>query len=175
MPSSGPPGAPLLTTERLDLRPLAAADVDAAHALWTDPGVRRYLWDDIVIPRERAQAVIAESERNFRDHGFGLWGVRERGKPALLGFCGFRKGDLMVEPELLCGFLPAYWGKGLAAEAARAALEFGFQRLGLTAVGAATDAPNTASIRVIERLGMTFVRRDTVNGLDTVFYRLQKP
>ena len=66
-------------TPRLSLRPLGVADAGAAHRLWTDPDVRRHLWDGRIIPRERGVEVLAASERDFAERGFGLWGVHERG------------------------------------------------------------------------------------------------
>ncbi len=80
--------APTLRTPRTDLRPLTAADLDAAHALWTDPDVRRYLWDDVVISRERAAEALARSEGDFTSHGYGLWAVYQHHGGPLLGFCG---------------------------------------------------------------------------------------
>lgn len=161
-----------LATARLDLRPLRLADLDAAHQLWTDPEVRRFLWDGEVIPLERAADVLAASERDFAEAGFGLWGIRPQGDRTLVGFAGLRRGELLPEPELLFGLLPAWWGKGFAVEGAAAVLAHGFGALGLRWIGAATDQPNRRSIQVLARLGMRYTRRATVHGLDTVFYRL---
>ena len=138
------------------------------HALWVDPDVRRYLWDDVIITRERAAEAVAASVSDFERHGYGLWSVRVKTSGALGGFCGLRSSD--GAPELLYGFLREYWGHGYATEAAAAVLDHAFRSAGTTAVDAATDAPNAASIRVLERLGMKFVKRAAVNGLDTMFY-----
>jgi ribosomal-protein-alanine N-acetyltransferase len=74
---------------------------------------------------------------------------------------------------LLYGLWPAWWGTGLATETGQAVLRYAFG-LGHESVEAATDPPNVASIRVMERLGMSFHKRDKLNGLDTVFYRLTR-
>ena len=163
--------APILRTARVDLRPLTHADLDAAHALWTDPDVRRYLWDDQVIPRARVVEALATSDRNFAARGYGLWGVYRTGEEGLIGFCGCQVGD-DGRAELLYGLTAAWWGQGLATESASAVLDHLFGPLGQTEVMALTDAPNAASARVMERLGMTFERRGDHHGLDTVFYRL---
>jgi len=162
----------VLVTERLELRPIGAPDVDAMHALWIDPDVRRYLWDDVIISRERAAEAVAASASDFANHAYGLWSVRLRMTGALGGFCGLRSAD--AAPELLYGFLREYWGQGYATEAAAAVLDHAFRTLGLSAIDAATDAPNTASMRVLDRLAMSLVRRAVVNGLDTVFYRISR-
>jgi ribosomal-protein-alanine N-acetyltransferase len=162
-----------LITARTTLRPVAADDVQALHALWTDPGVRKYLWDDTIITRERAAEVVGASTEDFAAHGFGLWAVHETATGEWIGFCGFRSSDAN-DVELLYGIWPRYWGQGLATEAARAVLSYAFLTLGVTGVVAATDVPNHASVQVLERLGMQFERRGLLNGLDTVFYRLPR-
>ncbi len=163
--------APELTSARLHLRSLEDGDVEAMHRLWTDADVRRFLWDDVVIPREQTAAVIAASSDDFVRHGYGLWGVCLNSTGEFVGFCGFRASET-GEPELLYALAPAYWGCGLATEAAATVLTCGFSQLGFTRVVAATDTPNWASVRVIQRLGMAFERRGWLNGLDTLFYSL---
>jgi ribosomal-protein-alanine N-acetyltransferase len=72
------------------------------------------------------------------------------------------------------GLAKPWWGCGLATEASRAALEYAFGVLGAGRVTAVTDPPNVASVRVMERLGMRFVHRGTVNGLESVVYELRR-
>jgi ribosomal-protein-alanine N-acetyltransferase len=163
----------VLTTARTTLRPLVADDVPALHALWTDPDVRKYLWDDTIITRERAAEVVAASDDDFAAHRFGLWAVHETATGDWIGFCGFRS-SVAKDVELLYGIWPRYWGQGLVTEAARALLAYAFLTLGVAEVSAATDVPNEASARVLKRLGMQFERRGLLNGLDTLFYRLSR-
>lgn len=159
-----------LRSARLELRPFTTAHCDAALALWQQPGVRRYLWDGRVITRDQALEALLLSERDFREHRFGLWGMHLPGEPALLGFCGLRTAELVAEPELMFGLDDGFCGRGLAWEGARAVLQHAFDELGLPAVGAATDAANRRSSRLLEKLGMHLVRRADHNGLDTLFY-----
>jgi RimJ/RimL family protein N-acetyltransferase len=165
---------PALATERLRFRPLGPDDVEAAWRLWTDAEVRRYLWDGEIISRERAADVLAASERDFAERRFGLWSIREGESAEIIGFAGLRSGAPGPVAELLYGLLPGWWGRGLATEAARAVLSYGFGVLGLERIDAATDVPNTASARVLERLGMRFQRRAMVGELDTLFYSLAR-
>jgi len=162
----------LVTTARLSMRPLSFDDLESAYALWTDPGVRRFLFDDQIISREQAESEISQSIERFETDGCGLWGVSLREQPGLIGFCGYRPFHDPPQLQLLYGFYPDQWSKGLATEAARAMIRFGLEELGLPSVIASTDAPNTASRRVMEKAGMSFNRRETINGLDTVSYSL---
>ena len=68
----------------------------------------------------------------------------------------------------------AHWNRGLATEAARALLRFGFEERGFPTIRASTDALNTASIRVLEKIGMRFHKRELSNGLDTVYYTIAR-
>jgi NAD-dependent deacetylase len=164
-----------LPTARLSLRPLLPADLEAAHSLWTEADVRRFLWDDKIIPVEMAEDALGASARDFADRRFGLWGLHERDAPdALIGFCGLRTGGIASEPELLFGLRPSHWGRGLATEASRAVMDYAFGALGLPEVVAATDAPNERSARTLLRLGMMFERRADHQGLDTLFYRRRR-
>lgn len=162
-----------LDTERLRLTPFTMGHLDALHELWTDPEVRRYLWDGEVIPRERAAELITDSQRNFAERGYGFWAMLLREEEdALVGFCGYRSFDGSGVPELLYGILPRCWGKGLVSEAAHAVIRDGFEHKGFTRIIAATDTPNQSSVKVMQRLGMVFLRRGEFHGLDTVFFEL---
>lgn len=161
-------------TERLRIRPYRADDLDDLHRMWTDPGVRRYLWDDEIIPLETARLAMQASIDSTDAHGYGHWAVCPRRADTLIGFCGFRAFDDGPEIELLYGLLPAYWGKGLATEGSRAMLRWGFAQYPWPRVLALTDAPNLASIEVMKRLGMSFLERREHHGLDTVFYVMER-
>ena len=159
-----------IVTGRLCLRPLTPADTGALHRLLIQPGMRRYLLDDEVIPRARAQFFIDTSVASFAANGHGLWGATLKGNDALVGFCGFW---LFHEPprlELLYGLGDEHHGKGFATEMAAAMIRHGFEALRLDRIEASTDAPNTASIAVMERAGMAFWKRDLSGGRDTIFY-----
>jgi len=166
-----------LETTRLLLHPFTWDDVDVLHRLWTDPMVRKYLWDDQIIPRETVVEVVEASLESFRQHQFGFWTLSFRERGALVGFCGLRhfmddsgSQPEMAEVEILYGVAAQHWGKGIATEAARAVLQFGFEEAGLERIYAGADPPNAASIRVMEKLGLRFARQTLVNGLEAVYY-----
>lgn len=159
-----------LRTQRCELRPVAAADVAELHALWITAGVRRFLWDDEIIPLERAAEVVAASGRLFARHGFGLWALRLKDLPAIQGFAGIWPFRDPPEFELLFGVAEPLWGRGYAVEAAGVVLTYCAAELDMRVVRASTDAGNRASIRVLDKLGFDLVRHATVDGLDTIFF-----
>ena len=165
----------VLNTQRMRLRPISPDDVDALHALWTDPDVRRYLWDDRIIPRETVEEIVAQSLATFESDGYGFFALEMQDQTAdLIGFCGHRRADVEGQIELLYGIHPTYWGEGLVAEAANEVLRFGFESCDFDRVIAATDTPNQQSVRVLQKLGMTFECRREFHGLDTVFYSMTR-
>jgi [ribosomal protein S5]-alanine N-acetyltransferase len=162
-----------LSTSRCDLVPVTQADAAALHALWTSPGVRRYLWDGEIISRERTDEAISASEELFDRRDFGLWLLRERFDHSLVGFAGLWPFREPEEFELLYGISEAMWGHGYAVEASQAVIDYCFTQLGMPVIHASTDVDNGASVRVLEKLGFVQTRRQTVNRLDTIFF--EKP
>ncbi len=167
-------GVQRITTERLTMRPYRDEDLEPLWRLWTDPDVRRFLWDDRVIERAEAEEAMRDSMALTAAHGFGHWAVTLRDDRALIGFCGLRFLDAPPDVELLYGLAPAYWGRGLATEAARAWLQRGFDTHGCARIWALTDFGNVRSEQVMQRLGMQFDTRLEHHGLDTIRYVLSR-
>ncbi len=167
-----------LETARLSLQPFTSADLDFLYSLWIDPQVRRYLWDDQIISREQANEVIEASLASFDSTGYGFWLVRLKEGESPVGFCGLRQfsNTAIVEAqvEILYGISPGHWGEGLAVEASSAVLRFGFERLQLARVYAGADLPNTASFRVMEKLGMQFDHQARLHGLEATYYMITR-
>jgi ribosomal-protein-alanine N-acetyltransferase len=175
MPStSSPDVAPALSTERLQLRPFSSENAEALHAVFVDPGVRRYLLDDQVVERDWVEKEIADSAARFEGGSLGLWSVARTGAGAVIGFVGFREFFEPPQLQLLYGLLPSAWGEGLATEAAAAVVRYAFVEVGVSQIVAATDLPNRASERVMRRLGMSFLEVIANRGQPTLFYRLSR-
>lgn len=161
-----------LRTARLHLRPLREPDVDALHALWTQPSLRRFLWDDRRLTREQTRDAVAQSAWWFEQQGYGLWAAHD-GEGALVGFCGYGFFRDEHELELLYGVDEQQWMRGYAREMAQALVAYGFDTLGLGEIRASTDAPNLGSQRVLRRLG--FVRDATRPPTDgKLYFRLSR-
>lgn len=161
-----------IETARLRLRPFTPEDVDDFHRLFIDPDVRKYLCDDKVISREQAASFIDASLASFETNGFGLWAVLPNEEDTLIGFCGFWFFYDPPELQLLYGIAPAHWGKGLATEIAKAMIRYGFEEHSFERIIASANAPNLASLRVMEKAGMTFEKRVCINRLELVYYAI---
>jgi ribosomal-protein-alanine N-acetyltransferase len=152
----------VLRTERLLLRPVTPLDLTALVLHWTQPDVRRFLFDGAVLSTGEIITVIAESSRDFAAAGYGFWIIQEQAAGPLAGTVGLRLLD-NPGPEIVYSLTPAVWGKGYATEAVGAVVDHALGPLGLPEVVADVDNGNTASTAVIERLGL--VPFDEVPGL----------
>ncbi|MCZ4497193.1 MAG: acetyltransferase, family protein [Thermoleophilia bacterium] len=146
-----------IQTERLLLRRWRAADRAPFADLNADPAVTEFLAG--ALTREQSDAMIDRIEAGFAEHGFGLWAMERRSDRLLLGFTGLSVPafDAHFTPAVEVGWrlARAAWGHGYATEAARAALGFGFTKVGLEEVVSFTVPQNVRSRAVMERLGMT--------------------
>jgi [ribosomal protein S5]-alanine N-acetyltransferase len=152
---------PDLTTARLRLTPATDADVDALWTLWKHPQVRRFLWDDIEIDRDRARATIGEAAA-VAAQGLGLWIITPRDSPGTLVGCAallpvgtsaeyYPPFAGAVEP--LIALAPEHWRQGYAQETLAALIEYATATLHLERLVAVNDVPNAASDRLLQRLG----------------------
>jgi 3-dehydroquinate dehydratase / shikimate dehydrogenase len=152
------PGDATLRTERLLLRPWRAGDRAAFAELNADPHVME--WFPSTLTRAESDVLAERIERRMDVHGWGLWAVEVPGIADFIGFVGLSPADQTLGyPSVEVGWrlAPSYWGRGYAAEGARAALTFGFQKLALEEIVSFTSVGNVRSRRVMEKLGM--VRR----------------
>jgi [ribosomal protein S5]-alanine N-acetyltransferase len=143
-----------LTTRRLVLRPATAQDHADLLAHWTAPEVREFLFDGAILSPADVTGAIEDSARTFADAGYGLWLIRERERTGLVGTAGLRPLE-DLGPEVIYSLTPGARGKGYATEAARAVMVHALGPLGLPEVLAEVDEGNAASVKVIERLGMS--------------------
>ena len=144
----------LLSTERLVLRPVTTDDHAAVLAHWTQPDVRRFLFDGAALSGVEVAETIEESIGDFAARGFGVWLIELGSTADLIGTAGLRPlGSSGL--EIFYSLAPDAWGHGYATEAARAVVEYGLGPLGLPEVLAEVDEGNAASVAVVKRLGMT--------------------
>jgi RimJ/RimL family protein N-acetyltransferase len=177
-----------LRTPRLVLREWRDEDSASFAAMSADARVMRYLapFPD----RAAIDAWVASAQNHWHEHGFGKFVVELPGEAAFIGVVGLDHVRFAVPfapaIEAVWRLAPAYWGQGYAVEAARAAIDDGFGRLGLDQVVAYTVVDNQPSRRVMERLGMTRESREDFDFLHPrvpeghklqrhVLYRIRRP
>lgn len=164
---------PTLETNRLILRPFREADVEPLYALMQDPDVVRYIGDRRVPTRQECWRGIAGWIGHWALRGYGLWAVEERESGEFIGRIGLINPVDWPGPEVGYTIGKRWWGRGYATEGARAAMDWGFERVGFDELISLIDPGNTASVGVATKLGETlrgetelFGHRVLVYGID---------
>jgi RimJ/RimL family protein N-acetyltransferase len=142
-------------TERLLLRRWRESDLEPFAALNADPVVMEHFQG--LQSREVTEAFVGRIEAHWEAHGWGLWAVEVPDVAPFIGFVGlWPADDVTGEPMVEVGWRAAraYWGHGYVSEAAREALRFGFEDVGLDEIVSFTVPQNQRSRRVMERIGL---------------------
>lgn len=154
-----------IETARLRLRRWMPGDLAAFAAMNADAEVNRHLLGPLDAATSRM--MMQRIEAHFSVHGFGLWAIEHRERGELLGYAGLQMVpfDAAFTPAVEVGWrlTRAAWGQGYATEAARAALDDGFDRLDVEQIVAFTVHANARSEAVMQRLGM---QRDIAGDFD---------
>jgi RimJ/RimL family protein N-acetyltransferase len=148
-----------LVTTRLIVRPMSIADAGFILTLLNEPSWLRFIGDRGVRTIDDAKNYITQGPvAMYASLGFGLCTVELRDSACPVGICGLLKRDYLDAADIGFAFLPAYWGKGYAYEAANAILNFAKADLGLKRILATTRPENIASQKLLEKLGLRFER-----------------
>ena len=149
----------VLQTERLSLRKMSPDDAEFIVELLNDSAFLRFIGDKGVRTIEDArQYILTGPMDSYERHGFGLWLVELKGSRTPIGICGLLKRDTLPDVDIGFAFLPQYRSRGYAFESAAAVMNYGRGVLGLRRVVAITNEDNAGSIRVLEKIGMSFDR-----------------
>ena len=160
-------------TERLILRPFTLDDADAFFEFNKDPEVVKYTGNPPTLSIEEAKEII---ERvifpQYSKNGMGRLAVIKKENQEIIGFCGLKFIEEENETDLGYRFLRSEWGQGYATESAKAVLKHGFEDLGIERIIARVDKRNINSLRVIEKLGMTYDSDILCESLPSVKHKI---
>ncbi len=153
-----------LKTQRLILRPWQTSDLKPFAEMNADSDVMRYY--PSVLSTSESDELAEKISARLSENGWGFWALELKDNGEFIGFTGLNKPgyDLPCNPCVEVGWRLSkkHWGKGYATEAAQASLQFAFEELNLDSVVSFASAVNTASWRVMERIGM----RNTHNNFN---------
>ncbi|HEX7296496.1 MAG TPA: GNAT family N-acetyltransferase [Pyrinomonadaceae bacterium] len=163
-----------LETDRLKLRGWRNEDFDAFAELCADPEVMQFLGGK---PLDRLEAwrQFAFHVGHWELRGYGHWLVEEKSTGKLAGRVGFLFPVGWPAFEIGWTLKREFWGKGYASEAARRALQYGFNELDKPHIISLIHPDNKASIQVAERLGETLEGKTELFGHDVLIYGIDRP
>jgi [ribosomal protein S5]-alanine N-acetyltransferase len=167
-------GRIIIETERLDLREITQDDLDELLEIWGDPEAMRFF--PRTLDRQAMNEWIDRNQKRYEQYGYGLWAVILRGEQKLIGDCGLVIQSIKGVEELEAGyhFNKKYWGRGFAAEAARACLDYAFGRLDRRRVISMIRPENTPSRRVAERNGLRIEKEIFWRGYQHYVYAIER-
>ena len=171
--------ATIIQTERLNLRTWEPGDREAVERISDESRIVRWLAIGEPLTNRKVDQFLGNQTSGQEQRGWCRWAVELRkpgfGDPkGVVGFCGF---GCKFAPEVELGWtlLPEVWNRGLATEAARAALDYGFSTIGFPVVISAVLPDNAASRRIADKLGMRedgTIKRDNQSHLR---YAIENP
>ncbi len=163
----------MLETDRLIIRPMNETDIDAVYEMRRDRDVMRFIREPVTNRAEAENWVNLISSR-WADERIGFCSLIEKQTGKFAGWCGLWQLKETDEIEVGYAIAKEFWGKGYASESAEAFLEYGFKELNLEKIVAVARSENTASRRVMEKLGMEFDYIGEFYGRDLVHYSITK-
>ena len=150
---------PVLETERTRLRWLVPADAPFIQELVNQPSWLANIGDRKVHDQASAEGYITNGPvAGYAKHGFGLWCVERKEDGVPIGICGLLQRDYLDAPDIGYAFLERYQGQGYASEVTTGTMAHAREELGLGRIYASVVPANAASIRVLTKLGMTYLR-----------------
>jgi RimJ/RimL family protein N-acetyltransferase len=165
---------PKIETDRLLLRMYRADELESVYILITDKDVTRFFPDYYSVEKKDVLESLPRRIERWRKYGFGQLGIFEKKSGKLIGYCGLQYLDNTEEVEVYYGLHKDFWGTGLATEAAKAMLRFGFEEANLQQIVGVTHPGNSASQRVLLRLGLVQGENGRFYELEATYFAISK-
>ncbi|MBA3715650.1 MAG: GNAT family N-acetyltransferase [Pyrinomonadaceae bacterium] len=146
----------MLETSRLLLRKFEPRDLAPLAEIFSDPEVMKHIGGKPRTLKQTCDYIVWVIMKDWIEHGFGWWAVEHKETGKMLGYCGLRHIDDAPDVDLGYCLARECWGRGYATEGARASLRYGFEELQLEQIYGVIAPDNTASLRVLEKLGMRY-------------------
>lgn len=160
-------------SERCYFTRFQLADAAAFYEMNLNEEVLRYTGDAPFVNVQEAERFIQQYD-HYQQYGFGRWTVRLKADDRYLGFCGLKYHKDADFVDLGYRIVRQEWGKGYATEVAKASLVFAFNELQLNGVVGRVMKENIASVRVLEKIGMHFVREFDFDGYIGLLYNIDR-
>ncbi|WP_299602019.1 GNAT family N-acetyltransferase [uncultured Aquimarina sp.] len=162
-------------TRRLILREFILDDAQDFFDLNSDPEVLKFTGDQAFANVEDTITFLKNYQKQqYRSVGYGRWAVLLKPTNQFIGWCGLKKNEEDLV-DLGFRFYKDQWNKGYATEAAKATLTYGFHELQLHEIIGRAAHENSASIRVLEKIGMKFWKKGSCEGIiNSSYYKITK-
>ncbi len=161
-------------SERLVLSSWEPGEWTLLRPIATDPEVMRYINGGMPWTDDEIRGFVDRQVRCLAERGFCRWKLTERATGEMIGFCGVGYWRDALDPEIGWWLARHRWGCGFASEAAVFALQDAFERTALERIMSIAMPANTASRRIMEKLGLTFECDFDSGGVQLVRYAIHR-
>jgi len=145
------------------LREFSIEDAASILELNNDPEVLKFTGDKAFVSVEEARLFL-ENYDQYALHGFGRWAVIQKSTGNFIGWCGLKYSATTDEVDIGFRFIKTVWNQGYATEAAKKCIQLGFDTFGIKRIYGRAMVDNVASISVLEKLGLTYLKEFTFDG-----------
>jgi [ribosomal protein S5]-alanine N-acetyltransferase len=165
----------IFETPRLILRQFTEADASLILQLNSDPEIVKYVHEPVLENKEQAKKIIIDIILPQYKNNLGRWAIHTKNNMDFIGWCGlkFRAGPDQI--DLGYRLMQKAWRKGFATEAAQQTLEHGFKTLDLKLITGTAHKENIASIKVLEKIGMHFIKEGIEDDCPVRTYSKSNP
>ncbi len=162
-------------TERLIIREFQVLDIEALAQILAKPEVMQFSLDGVLSTKQTAVKIQSFLD-SYQKNGYGKYALIHCQSRRLIGYCGIAVEEIEGKSENELGYRidSDFWGQGLATEAAKACLEHGFDKFKFDYVLGIVEPENQASIKVLEKVGMEFVKESTWRGKVVCIYKVMR-
>jgi len=164
----------MIETERLFFRPFTLDDLPKLIEQRSDPEMSRYLGGTRMQNPEALDKRIRFYMSCYESHAFGMCPMFWKKTGEMIGAAGIQPLEDTGDIEVGYSVIKEFWGRGIATEAARGWMDFGFNQFGLERIVAVAVVENAASRHVMEKLGMSYEKTETHYGEECAFYCISK-
>ncbi|HXN49659.1 MAG TPA: GNAT family N-acetyltransferase [Bryobacteraceae bacterium] len=164
----------IFETDRLILDTWQPSDWTAFRPIATDPEVMRYITGGAPWSDDRIRLFVDRQVKLYAERGFCRWKLLTKESLEMIGFCGVGQWRDSMDPEIGWWLARRCWGRGLATEAARIALKDAIERVQLDRIVSIAMPENTSSIRIMQKLGLTFECDFENEGQQLVRYAINR-
>ncbi|MDJ0688643.1 MAG: GNAT family N-acetyltransferase [Xenococcaceae cyanobacterium MO_188.B32] len=162
-----------IKTPRLNLRYFTPNDLDILTPIFADPEVMHYSISGVKT-RSQTEEFINRRLSQYQKYNFGLYAIVHQANQELIGYCGLLVWNFETGEEIEIGYrlARAYWGQGLATEAAIAVRDYAWKQLNINRLICIIDPDNIRSIRVAKKLGMNYEKDTVIENINVSIYSI---
>ena len=162
----------ILETPRLLLREFDIDDAQSFYDLNLNPNVIKYTGNSAFKDIEEAKEFL-NNYSDYKENGFGRWAVINKATKEFIGWCGLKNDKKTDETDIGFRFFETFWNQGFATESAKACINYGFENLNLKTIIGRAMKENTASIKVLEKIGLQYVKDFNFDGQEGVIFQIE--